>query len=523
MATVLMLDDKPFNEIWLPHGSLSDTTRAVPQPTTTDPMDLTAWFDRALGEDDPNPDLAIDIPRPDVLLLTKDGARIPAHRTVLLERSCFLAGALRWSTDAAQAALPELSVPGTARVLICVLHAIYSGKPAAAVAKSEQLSEQDNSSVEEATSALLELFDFADMLLLPSLKACVGKAALSKARAHARVARNGPQPSMVFVSRLLGSLETLQLEAEEMDDLRVSALIFALVDLSSQAGLTSQQARAAEASQRHWPGPADHEAEGEVATCAMPTEVCNQAEGLVERLLGEEAGEGAGVGHSVREVVAMLRETAEQSRERLREAQSQRNNEMAQWCLEAQASAAFVPSYEWQEVNGRAVPPGLEVNMALDGSGGCRARIPPEWTLRIVPQGIPGTSTLAVCVTRHTRLSDVKFALKQANPNIECVHILANHTLLTHQDSCTVEEASLFGRRVSWQEGLGGKTEAFGNASARADGAEVGEACDATGLAMRIGQLACWQRNLSEQAHHVGRLEQYAVLLEDLSHGCIAK
>lgn len=47
---------------------------------------------------------------------------------------------------------------------------------------------------------------------------------------------------------------------------------------------------------------------------------------------------------------------------------------------EGVGGAAFVPSYEWQ-LAGDKVPPGLEIDMPLDGISSKRARIPPRWRL----------------------------------------------------------------------------------------------------------------------------------------------
>lgn len=48
----------------------------------------------------------------------------------------------------------------------------------------------------------------------------------------------------------------------------------------------------------------------------------------------------------------------------------------------------FVPSYEWQQVfPWQSVPPGLEVQLPLDGVGQKRARVPPAWRLQLY---IPG-------------------------------------------------------------------------------------------------------------------------------------
>lgn len=49
----------------------------------------------------------------------------------------------------------------------------------------------------------------------------------------------------------------------------------------------------------------------------------------------------------------------------------------------------FVPSYEWQQVYPwQSVPPGLEVQLPLDGVGQKRARVPPSWRLQLyVPGG----------------------------------------------------------------------------------------------------------------------------------------
>lgn len=49
----------------------------------------------------------------------------------------------------------------------------------------------------------------------------------------------------------------------------------------------------------------------------------------------------------------------------------------------------FMPSYDWQEVQPwQSVPPGLEVQLPLDGVTHKRARIPPAWRLQLyVPGG----------------------------------------------------------------------------------------------------------------------------------------
>lgn len=52
----------------------------------------------------------------------------------------------------------------------------------------------------------------------------------------------------------------------------------------------------------------------------------------------------------------------------------------------------FVPSYEWQQVYPwQSVPPGLEVQLPLDGVGQKRARVPPSWRLQLyIPEGQEG-------------------------------------------------------------------------------------------------------------------------------------
>lgn len=48
------------------------------------------------------------------------------------------------------------------------------------------------------------------------------------------------------------------------------------------------------------------------------------------------------------------------------------------------ASGALIPSYEWQWLPDNCiVPPGLQVELPLDGSSRRRARIPPHWQLRV--------------------------------------------------------------------------------------------------------------------------------------------
>jgi len=49
-----------------------------------------------------------------------------------------------------------------------------------------------------------------------------------------------------------------------------------------------------------------------------------------------------------------------------------------------QRCGVLVPSYEWQSLSdGCAVPPGLQVDLPLDGRSRPRARIPPRWRLRV--------------------------------------------------------------------------------------------------------------------------------------------
>eukprot|EP00752_Nemacystus_decipiens_P012028 g10663.t1 len=49
----------------------------------------------------------------------------------------------------------------------------------------------------------------------------------------------------------------------------------------------------------------------------------------------------------------------------------------------------FMPSYEWRQVYPwQSVPPGLEVQLPLDGVGQKRARVPPSWRLQLYIPGV---------------------------------------------------------------------------------------------------------------------------------------
>ena len=59
-------------------------------------------------------------------------------------------------------------------------------------------------------------------------------------------------------------------------------------------------------------------------------------------------------------------------------------SEVATAHIDVVSERDFVPSYEWQQVYPwQSVPPGLEVQLPLDGVGQKRARVPPSWRLQL--------------------------------------------------------------------------------------------------------------------------------------------
>jgi len=115
----------------------------------------------------------------------------------------------------------------------------------------------------------------------------------------------------------------------------------------------------------------------------------------------------------------------------------------------------FAASYEWKRVeSGQLLPPGLEVQMPLDG-GHQRARIPPSWSLRMNVKDTAGfsfTFDANLEVTRSTTVGELRrAAAEHATRSKALGDIPAKHVSLTideHEldDTQTAEEIDLFGR-----------------------------------------------------------------------------
>eukprot|EP00753_Platysulcus_tardus_P006814 PLAT14601.1.p1 GENE.PLAT14601.1~~PLAT14601.1.p1 ORF type:complete len:329 (+),score=110.58 PLAT14601.1:83-988(+) len=122
---------------------------------------------------------------------------------------------------------------------------------------------------------------------------------------------------------------------------------------------------------------------------------------------------------------------------------------------EAAPSAPFHASYDWQPVlPGQSVPPGLEVQLPLDGSGAKRARIPATWQLQLWMGDKLGY--LRLFVKRSDKLLRVRRAIAaRAQLPMSCVTLIqsddANAPARLLRDDETVEEARLFhtARRVA--------------------------------------------------------------------------
>eukprot|EP00316_Scyphosphaera_apsteinii_P012858 CAMPEP_0119318658 /NCGR_PEP_ID=MMETSP1333-20130426/47078_1 /TAXON_ID=418940 /ORGANISM="Scyphosphaera apsteinii, Strain RCC1455" /LENGTH=225 /DNA_ID=CAMNT_0007324887 /DNA_START=129 /DNA_END=806 /DNA_ORIENTATION=+ len=106
---------------------------------------------------------------------------------------------------------------------------------------------------------------------------------------------------------------------------------------------------------------------------------------------------------------------------------------------------AFVPSYEWANVpDGSDVPPGLEIQMSLEG-GPTRARIPPRWQLAV---GMSGELGIWRCkdIKRTTTVGELRqSAAEHAGVPLMHVGLHIGGIELT-DDQKTVEQISLFTR-----------------------------------------------------------------------------
>lgn len=114
----------------------------------------------------------------------------------------------------------------------------------------------------------------------------------------------------------------------------------------------------------------------------------------------------------------------------------------------------FVPSYDWQLVRPwQSVPPGLEVELPLDGIKLKRARIPPAWRLQLyVPGEEGGGKYNGFFVRTDLRAEDTVLDLRQeiarqsrlALP-LEYIALELDGRLLG--DDETVEALDLFNRQ----------------------------------------------------------------------------
>lgn len=116
----------------------------------------------------------------------------------------------------------------------------------------------------------------------------------------------------------------------------------------------------------------------------------------------------------------------------------------------------FVPSYEWAIVgDGTSIPPGLEVRLPVDGSGGRTARIPPNWRMLVVSQ--PGNDACRLDITRRSTLAEVRTAIAASlaeGDEARVTDVFADETIVASDRESrswdgTVEQAQLFGRRIT--------------------------------------------------------------------------
>ena len=122
-----------------------------------------------------------------------------------------------------------------------------------------------------------------------------------------------------------------------------------------------------------------------------------------------------------------------------------RTNEAAQRApgpaAAATSSGAFLASYEWADVpDGAHLPPGLEVDLPLDGRPR-RARIPPKWQLKLWVDDETGFWRCEV--SRHAKIAALNHAAAQHTKCDTARLTLAGAAL---DERSTVEEAGLFGR-----------------------------------------------------------------------------
>ena len=123
--------------------------------------------------------------------------------------------------------------------------------------------------------------------------------------------------------------------------------------------------------------------------------------------------------------------------------------------LELPPVPPFAATYKWQRVeSGTILPPGLEVEMPLDGSPQ-RARIPPEWALRLNVKDSAGfafTFDVHVDVTRATTMREIReAAARHVTQTGSMGEVSAEKISLTVEghtgeldDARTAEEVDLF-------------------------------------------------------------------------------
>jgi hypothetical protein len=107
----------------------------------------------------------------------------------------------------------------------------------------------------------------------------------------------------------------------------------------------------------------------------------------------------------------------------------------------APGGVSFSATYEWQELaSGVVVPPGLEIDIPLDG-GSKRARIPPQWQLTLSLSDALGL--WRVNVSRDTTIATLCRAAAEHAQSGAARLLLAGEVV---DERLTVEEAGLFGR-----------------------------------------------------------------------------
>jgi len=121
------------------------------------------------------------------------------------------------------------------------------------------------------------------------------------------------------------------------------------------------------------------------------------------------------------------------------------------------AATKFVPTYEWAAVpEGASVPPGLEVQLSMDGSGRKMARISATWRMLVVAE--PSNDSCRFDVSRHMPLGEVRTAISGTLTGGNAARVtalLADGVMVAMEGAAhgcwmrTVEQAQLFGKRIT--------------------------------------------------------------------------